>query len=116
MAKRRHKRFSITGLTTLQFEDHGQMKTSQGILGSISYVGMGLYVDNPIEANKRVSVAMNFISIGGGIKDSVIDGRVICSREIGKIFLVGIEFHEAVNSRNQPLLYKHIQNIYTLNK
>ena len=116
MIKRQHKRFSITGMTTLQFEDQGEIKTSQGILGSISYVGMGLYVDNPIKANKQVSIAMNFVSVGGGIKDSVIEGRVLYNREIGKIYFVGIEFNELVNSNNQPLLYKHIQNIYSFDK
>ena len=103
-------------MSTLQFEDQGEIKTSQGKLGSISYVGMGLYADNPIKANKKVLITMNFISIGGGIKDSAIEGRVLYNREIGKIYFVGIEFNEAVNPKNQPLLYKHIQNIYTFDK
>ena len=116
MKKRKHKRFSLTGIATLQCEDEGEDKSIQGVLGSFSSVGMGLYVDNPIKANKQVSIAMNFVSVGGGIKDSVIEGKVLYNREIGKIYFVGIEFNESVNSNNQPLLYKHIQNIYSFDK
>jgi hypothetical protein len=111
MTKRRHKRFPITGIATLQFEDEGKIKTIQGIPGSISSVGMGLYVDNPIEANKQVSIIISFISIGGGMEDSVIEGSVVYSKDLGEIHFVGIQFNEAVNSKNQPLLYKHIENI-----
>jgi hypothetical protein len=111
MTKRKHKRFSLTGIAKIKFEDDRENKSIQGILGSISSVGMGLYVDNPIEANKEVSVAISFISIGGGIKDSVIEGSVIYNRDLGKLHFIGIQFNEAVNSNNQPFLYKHIQNI-----
>ena len=111
MTKRKHKRFSLTGIATLQCEDEGEDKSIQGVLGSFSSVGMGLYVDTPIEANKQVSIAISFISIGGGIKESVIEGSVVYSRDLGKIHFVGIQFNEAVNSHNQPFLYKHIQNI-----
>jgi len=111
MEKRRHKRFSLTGIATLQLEDDGNNKSIQGLLGSISSVGMGLYIDNPIEANRQVSIAISFISIGGGIKDSVIEGSVVYSKDLGNNHFVGIQFNEAVNSKNQPLLYKHIENI-----
>jgi hypothetical protein len=111
MEKRRHKRFSLTGIATLQLEDEGDNKSIQGLLGSISSVGMGLYVDNPIEANKQVSIAISFLSIGGAIKDSVVEGSVVYSKDLGKNYFVGIQFNETVNSKNQPLLYQHIENI-----
>jgi hypothetical protein len=111
MTKRKQKRFSLTGVATMQLEDNGKKKSIQGVLGSISSVGMGLYVDKPVEANKQVSIAISFISIGGGIKDSVIEGSIVYNKDLGKIHFVGIQFNEAVNSKNQPFLYKHIQNI-----
>jgi len=116
MTKRRHKRFSITGIATVQFEDEGTIKTTQGILCSISSVGMGLHVDKPIEVNKQVSVAISFISTGGGIENSVIEGSVLYKNELRKFHFVGIKFNEAVNSENQPLLYEHIQNILAFDK
>ena len=111
MEKRRHKRFSVTGTAILQLEDEGDNKSIEGILGSISSAGMGLYANNPIEADKKVSIAISFISVGGGIKDSVIEGRVVYSKDFGKIHCVGIQFNETVNSKNQPLLHKYIENI-----
>ena len=79
MIKRKHKRFPITGTATVQFEDEGKNKTIPAILSSISTVGMGLYTNNPIEANKQVSVTINFISTDG-IEDSVIEGSVVFNR------------------------------------
>jgi len=111
MTKRRHRRFSLTGTATLQLEDEGENKSIEGVLGSISSVGMGLYAHKPIEANKKLSIAISFISIGGDIKDSVIEGKVVYSKDLGKIHFVGIQFNETVNSKNQPFLYKHIENI-----
>ena len=114
MNKRRHKRFSLTGTAILQLEDEGDNKSIEGILGSISSVGMGLYANNPIEANKKVSIAISFISVDGGIKDSALEGRVVYSKDFGKIHLVGIQFNENVNPKKQPLLHKHIENILAL--
>jgi hypothetical protein len=115
MTKRRHKRFSITGIATVQFEDEGTIKTTQGILCSISSVGMGLHIDKPIEANKQVSIAISFVSIGG-VENTVIEGSVVYNKELGKSHFVGIKFNEAVSSENQPLLYVHIQNILSFDK
>ena len=111
MEKRRHKRFSITGTAILRLADEGDNQSIEGILGSISSDGMGLYANNPIEADRKVSVAISFISVGGGMKDSFIEGRVVYNKDFGKIHWVGIRFNETVNSRNQPLLHKHIENI-----
>jgi hypothetical protein len=116
MTKRKHRRFSITGTASLHFEDEGKIKTIRAVLGSISSLGIGLYADNHIEANKQVTVTINFISIGGGIEDSVIEGSVVYSRDLGKIHFVGIQFNEAVNSENKPLLYKHIHNIHSFDE
>jgi hypothetical protein len=110
MPKRSHKRFPITGIATLHFEEKGEMKTTQAMLSSISSVGIGLYADMNIEPNKQVSITINFISVGG-IKNSVIEGSVVYNKNIGNIHFVGIQFNEAVNGENQPLLYEHIKNI-----
>ena len=115
MTERKQKRFSITGTATLQFEDGGESRTIQAILNNISSFGMGLYANNPVEANQQVSVAINFISIDG-IEESVIEGRVIYSKDLGNIYFVGIKFNEDVNSKNQPVLFKHIQNLLAFDK
>jgi hypothetical protein len=115
MIKRKYKRFPITGTATLQFEDEGKSRTILAVLSNISTVGMGLYTDNPIETNKQVSVTINFISTDG-IEDSVIEGSVVCNKDLGNIHFVGIQFNEYVNPKNQPVLFKHIQNILAFDK
>lgn len=115
MTKRKHKRFPITGTATLQFEDRGKSRTIRAVLNNISSFGMGLYADNPIEANQQVSVTINFISIDG-IEDTVIEGRVIYSKDLGNIHFVGIKFNEDINPKNQPVLFKHIQNVLAFDK
>jgi hypothetical protein len=115
MIKRRQKRFPIAGTATLRFEDEGKNRTIPGVLSNISTVGMGLYTNNPIEANKQVSVTINFISTDG-IEDSVIEGSVIFKKDLGNIHFVGIQFNEYVNSKNQPVLFKHIQKILAFDK
>ena len=116
MTKRRHKRFSIIGIAKLQFEDEGTVKAMQGILNSISSVGMGLYVNYPLAVNKQVSISISFMSVGGGIKKTVIEGSVVYSKELGHFHFMGIQFNEVVKSENQPLLYEHIQNILAFDK
>ena len=115
MTKRKHKRFSITGTATLQFEDGGKSRTIRAVLSNISSVGMGLYADSPVEIHKQVSVTINFISLDG-IEDSVIEGRVLYDKDLGNIHFVGIQFNEDVNSKNQPVLFKHIENILAFDK
>ena len=83
--QRRHERFAITGIATLQFENKGEIKTMQATLSTISSVGIGLYADNPIKTNKHVSLTINFIS-EGGIKNNSIEGSVIYNRDLGNIF------------------------------
>jgi hypothetical protein len=110
MTQRRHKRFSLTGIATLQYEDEGKDKTIHALLSSISSVGIGVYADNPIEANKQISISMDFISIGG-LQNTVIQGSVVYNKDLGNIHFVGIQFNEEVNSENQPLLDKHIKHL-----
>ena len=76
---------------------------------------MGVYADNPVEVNKQVSVTVNFISLEG-IEDTVIEGRILYDKDLGNIHFVGIQFNEDVNSENQPVLFKHIQNILAFEK
>ena len=115
MEKRKHKRFSLTGIATLQYEAEGESKTIRALLCSISSIGIGLYADNPIEARKRVSISMDFISIGG-LQSTFIEGSVVYNKNLGNIHFVGIQFNEDINPQNQPVLFKHIQNILAFDK
>ena len=113
--QRRHERFAITGIAGLEFEDKGEMKTMQATLSTISSIGIGLYANSPIKTNKNVSLTINFIS-ESGIKNNSIQGRVIYNRDLGHSYFIGIEFNEDINSKNQPLLYAHLQKIMNWNR
>jgi hypothetical protein len=113
--QRRHERFAITGIATLKFEDKGEIKTTQATLSTISSEGIGLYVDSPIKNDTYVSLTIHFIS-GDGIKNNSIKGSVLYNRDLGKRYFIGIQFNEDINSKNQPLLYTHLQKIINWNK
>jgi c-di-GMP-binding flagellar brake protein YcgR len=113
--QRRHKRVPITGTATLKFEDKGEFRSIQALLGSISLGGIGLYADDPIEDDTGVSITINFISVDG-IKTDSIEGCVVYNKNIGGIYFMGIQFNKKINSENQPALYKHIQKILTWDK
>lgn len=113
--QRRHKRFAIIGIATLQFENNGEINLIQATLSTISSAGIGLYADKPIKTNKHVSLTIHFIS-EDGIKDNSIEGNVIYNRDLGNKYFIGIKFSEDINSKNQPLLYTHLQKIINWNK
>jgi hypothetical protein len=113
--QRRHKRIPITGTVTLKFEDKGEFRSIQSLPGSISLAGLGLYADDPIGDDTRVSITVNFISFDG-IKTDSIDGLVVYNRNIGGMYFIGIQFKEEINPDNQPLLYEHIHKILASDK
>ena len=113
--QRKHERFAITGIATLQFEDKGETKTTQATLSTISSEGIGLYTNSPIKVNQDVSLTINFIS-EDGMKSNSIKGSVIYNRDLGNRYFIGIQFNEDIHSKNQPLLYAHLQKIINWNK
>ncbi len=106
-----HKRSPITGTATLKFEDKGRIQSIQTAPGNISLGGIGLYADNPIEIDTKVSITLNFISTDG-IKTDSLEGCVIYSKDIGNIYFIGIKFNKEINPENQPSLYEYIQKIF----
>jgi hypothetical protein len=80
--------------------------------GSISLGGIGLYCDDPLEIDTKVSITISFISIDG-IRTDSMEGCVIYTKNLGGIYFMGIEFNKEINSKDQPLLYDYIQKILT---
>jgi c-di-GMP-binding flagellar brake protein YcgR len=109
--RRRHKRILISGSATLEFKNKGEIKSIQTVIANISLEGIGLYSYSSIRVKTSVSITANFISVDGGLKTDSIRGRVISSRKIGDTHFLGIQFDEEMNARNQPSLFKHVQNI-----
>ena len=112
--KRKYERVPMTGTAIVKFENKGCV-TIKTTTGSISLGGIGLYSDDPIEIDTNVSISINFITVDG-IKSDSIKGRVTHNKKIGGIYFLGIYFSEEINPKNQPSLYKHIQNILAWDK
>ncbi len=109
--RRRHKRFILSGIVTLEFKKKGKTQSIQTVIANISLGGIGLYSYESIEVKTSVSITTNFISIDGGLKTDSIEGRVIRNRKIGNTYFMGIQFNEEINAKNQPSLFKYLQNI-----
>jgi len=112
---RTYKRFPITGAATLKFKNKGEFQSISTMVGSLSLAGIGLYSDDPIEIETKVSITIKFISLDG-IKTESIEGRIIYDEKIGSIHFLGIHFDEEINLKNQPLLHEHIQEIFSSDK
>jgi hypothetical protein len=112
--KRKYTRVPMAGTAVVKFEVKGYV-TIKTTISTISLRGIGLYSHEPIEIDTNVSIAINFITVGG-IKGDSIKGRVKHSKKIGDIYFLGIYFNEEINSKNQPSLYQHIQSILTWDK
>jgi c-di-GMP-binding flagellar brake protein YcgR len=108
ISKRQYKRIIISGSATLEFNNIHSIQT---LIANISLRGIGLYSYSSIKVETSVSITINFISSDGGLKTDSIEGRVINNRKIGNTHFLGIQFDEEINAQNQPLLFKHIQNI-----
>ncbi len=108
--RRKHKRIPIAAVATVKYETKAKILSLQALTGSISYGGVGLYLDCPIEDGNNVSVTINFVSIEGIIKTVSIEGEVVYNKKIGDIYFLGIQFDEEVKDSNQPLLYKYLES------
>ncbi len=108
--KRKHKRIPIAAVATVKYKDKDKTRSLQAITGSISYGGVGLYSDYPIEDGNDVSVTINFISTEGAIEAVSIGGQVVYNKKVGNMYYCGIQFDEDVNQVNQPVLYRHIES------
>jgi len=108
ISRRQYKRIIISGSATLEFKNIHSIQT---LIANISLRGIGLYSYSSIKVETSVSITINFISSDGVLKTDSIEGRVINSRKIGNAHFLGIQFNEEINAQNQPLLFKHINNI-----
>jgi c-di-GMP-binding flagellar brake protein YcgR len=108
--RRRHKRIVISGSATLQFTKKGENQTIQTLIANISLQGIGLYSYSSIKVGTNVSITTLFVAPDGRLKTDSVEGRVVSSRKIGKTHFLGVQLDKEIDSRNQPSLFKHLQN------
>lgn len=109
--RRRYTRVPISGLAALLFKEKGGIRTIQTVIANISLRGIGLYSYNSIKVKTSVSITVNFISADGALKTDSIEGCVIRKVKIENTYFLGIQLNEEINAKNQPSLFKHLQNI-----
>ena len=114
--KRIHKRYSITGSADLQYVIKEKDQRINTLISDISLSGIGLYSDMPLEDNLDVSLSITFISSEGVIQTDAIEGHIVYIRKLEEVYFMGIQFHEEINLKNQPSLYKHLQAISMLDR
>jgi c-di-GMP-binding flagellar brake protein YcgR len=108
--KRRYKRIPIAAVATVKYEGKDKIQSLRAITGNISYGGVGLYLDYPIEDGKYVSVNVNLTSAEEIMETVDIRGQVVHNKKIGDMYYCGIQFDEEVSDINHPLLYKYIES------
>ncbi len=106
--KRRHKRVPIAASAALRFKNRENSPPVDGMVGSISISGIGLYTDKYIEENSNIFLEIKFISVDGNMYSNTAHGRIVYVNIIGGINYTGIEFDELINPVGQPELYKHL--------
>jgi hypothetical protein len=112
--KRIHKRIPIAGLVNLTIHYIEDDVTIEAMISYVSLTGIGIYADRQIEDGTEVSLEINFISSDGLMKNTLMQGHIIYYREMGHLFLTGIEFTEEINSEEHKEFYDHIQHTLKL--
>jgi hypothetical protein len=112
--KRQYTRVPISGLAALVFKEEGEIHSIQSVIANISLRGIGLYSYNSIKVKTCVSITINFISADGVLETESIEGCVIRKEKIDNTYFVGIQFNEEINAQNQSSLFKHLQNIFSM--
>jgi hypothetical protein len=104
-----HKRVPIAGSAALSFRDAGVAVSTKALVSNVSLSGIGLYAERQVEDGTDVSVEINFMSLDGTIKKTVMKGRVVYTRGMDTLYFTGIEFNEEITPEKQSDLYSYIQ-------
>lgn len=113
-SKRRHIRVPLAGVAVMTVRDNDGIRLIQAKIADISMSGIGLYSDETLELDKDISLEINFIGEDGLTKTDYEEGRIVYANTIGKIYFIGVEFDEEIDSTSHSLLYERLQRILTL--
>lgn len=83
----------------------------RGMVAEISLGGIGLYLVTPPEVGSKVTLEIRFLVTSGGVNTATVRGTTIYANFIQDTFYVGIEFDQELSAKNQPALYRRIQDV-----
>lgn len=112
--KRRNKRVPLSALGILLFDGGEGPMALRGMVADISYSGVVLYLDKPMDGGADVTLEIRFPVSGGEVKSETVKGTTVYSNGIQNINYVGIEFDNELNPKCHAALYSRIQNIISL--
>jgi c-di-GMP-binding flagellar brake protein YcgR len=112
--RRRHRRVPLVSFVILKLSDGQNVQSIKALTADISMSGIGLYSDTPLDLDRDVSIAVNFIGAGSLVTE-YIEGHIIYVNKIGTTYFMGIEFRQEIDPGRQPLLYQRIQTILSYN-
>lgn len=104
----------MTGCAEISFGEKETRETVHALISDISLSGIGLYVDEPPEENRDVSLTVTFIAGDGNIKTETHEGRIVYVRKMRDLYFLGVEFSQEIDSQRQPALYEHIKNVLSV--
>ncbi len=108
---RRHHRYPILATAVVRSKNDEKSRPVESMVASISQSGFGLYSYDPLGEGTPVSIDITFISVKGTPEQDTLEGKVIWSTRVGKLYFTGIAFDEELNPARQPRLYEHFWKI-----
>ncbi len=101
-------RHPIFGKATIIMPDK---KEILALIANISLGGLGLYSASKIKKLTQITVKITFTDTSSKEHEAYVEGIVNWVTKKSEIYELGISFTEELNSKKQPVLYKHITEI-----
>jgi|GEM_PF-1438758 len=104
-----YKRVPVSGTADLTFHDQDGEVSIKTIVSDVSLSGLGIYADRQVADDTEVSIELNFLSSDDAMKNALLKGNIVYTREVGTFFFAGIEFTDEITAKKQTELYDYIQ-------
>ncbi len=109
--KRSRQRFPILATALIKVNSDRDAASFESMIANISHSGLGVYSYIPIEENTPVSIKITFHSIQELEHKDALEGRIVHSAKLGKIYYLGIKFNEELSRDQHPFLYNYLGEI-----
>lgn len=112
--RRRNKRVPLSALGIVLLDGGEGPLALQGTIADISFGGIVLYLDKPVDSGSQLTLEIRFPMSGGEVRAETVKGTAVYSNGIRNIHYVGIEFDNDLNPKCQAAFYSRIQNILSM--
>lgn len=109
--KRLHRRYPMFAQVTIKIRKESEETVIEGVAGSISERGIGVYTSVPIKIGTDITFDIDFLGAEGKTETDTVEGQVVWLSKQGDVYFVGIFFKEALNPEKQPKLHMHFHKV-----